>query len=359
MVEQREQPAPGAQTVPWRWLSWGDEEIRGRAELTSGVTEYLDVARGLSSLGTALGNSSWDVLSAMATLGSVDLTLARVVEPHIDAQAILAQARATSRLGFGVEERQTWGVYAAHPPGTRVDAVPSDADPGEPWTLTGTKHWCSLADQVSHALLTATGPEGRQQLFALDLRADEVTVEMSKWKALGLRDVTTGTVAMDGVSAQPVGEPGWYLNRPGFAWGGIVVASIWFGAAAALAGQVWAAAGRRKPDQIALMHIGSCETAMDTALSSLRAAAKVMDNPDTTVAEAAIVASRTRAIVAQVAERVMAIVGHALGPAPLAFDQSHATRVADLTLYLRQHHAERDLAHLGTLVLDAAPSDSR
>ena len=39
--------------------------------------------------------------------------------------------------------------------------------------------------------------------------------------------------------------------------------------------------------------------------------------------------------------------GHALGPAPLAFDADHAARVADLEIYLRQHHAERDVAALG------------
>jgi hypothetical protein len=31
-------------------------------------------------------------------------------------------------------------------------------------------------------------------------------------------------------------------------------------------------------------------------------------------------------------------------------DAAHAARVSDLTLYVRQHHAERDLAALGRLV---------
>jgi hypothetical protein len=41
-----------------------------------------------------------------------------------------------------------------------------------------------------------------------------------------------------------------------------------------------------------------------------------------------------------------------LGPAPLAFEEEHVRRVADLELYLRQHHADRDLAALGQLVVD-------
>ncbi|CPU68102.1 dehydrogenase [Mycobacteroides abscessus] len=38
---------------------------------------------------------------------------------------------------------------------------------------------------------------------------------------------------------------------------------------------------------------------------------------------------------------------HALGPGPLTTDERFARRVADLGLYVRQHHAERDDASLG------------
>jgi hypothetical protein len=47
---------------------------------------------------------------------------------------------------------------------------------------------------------------------------------------------------------------------------------------------------------------------------------------------------------------VLGRVGHALGAGPLGHDGDHARRVADLTVYLRQHHAERDLEQLGRLV---------
>ena len=41
--------------------------------------------------------------------------------------------------------------------------------------------------------------------------------------------------------------------------------------------------------------------------------------------------------------------GRALGPGPLCQDGRHAQRVADLSIYIRQSHAERDLAELGRL----------
>ena len=67
----------------------------------------------------------------------------------------------------------------------------------------------------------------------------------------------------------------------------------------------------------------------------------------------AVLAARVRAVVADAAETGLTVVGHALGPAPLTADEEHARRVADLTVYVRQHHAERDLAALGSLVLES------
>ncbi len=69
--------------------------------------------------------------------------------------------------------------------------------------------------------------------------------------------------------------------------------------------------------------------------------------PTATRSTASILAARVRAIVADAAETVLRTADHALGPAPLVADDAHARRVADLHLYLRQHHAERDLARLG------------
>jgi hypothetical protein len=41
------------------------------------------------------------------------------------------------------------------------------------------------------------------------------------------------------------------------------------------------------------------------------------------------------------------------GLSQLCHDEAHARRVADLTVYLRQHHAERNLAELGAVVAES------
>ena len=55
-----------------------------------------------------------------------------------------------------------WGVFAARAPGLAARRE------GDGWVLDGVKPWCSLGEQLPHALVTAGTPEG-QRLFAVDL----------------------------------------------------------------------------------------------------------------------------------------------------------------------------------------------
>ncbi len=289
--------------------------------------------------------------SALATLGAWDLTLARVVEPHLDACAILDEARRSGHAGpdlpGDLPGDTTWGVYAAEG-GPRLHAVAA----GDRWSLSGHKPWCSLADRVSHALVTAWVDEERRSLFVVDLSHPGVRLaEGPRWVARGLAEVRSTGLELDAVPATPVGGPGWYLDRPGFAWGGIGVAAIWYGGAVAVARRMWAGAQSREPDQIALAHLGAVDAALASARAVLHDAASVVDDGTVPPPAATRLAQRVRQVVAVAAEEVLARAGHALGPAPLAREEAHARRVADLGLYLRQHHAERDAAALGAAVL--------
>jgi hypothetical protein len=62
-----------------------------------------------------------------------------------------------------------------------------------------------------------------------------------------------------------------------------------------------------------------------------------------------LIARRVRAVAETAVDEAITRTGRALGPAPLALDADHARRVADLTMYVRQSHAEQDLAALGRL----------
>jgi hypothetical protein len=215
--------------------------------------------------------------------------------------------------------------------------------------LTGVKPWCSLGGRLDAALVTAHVGEERQ-LFRVSLRHPSVTAEPAGgWVARGLRTVVSVPVRFDSTPAEPVGAAGWYLTRPGFAWGGMGVAACWYGGARGLLTRLRRGSAGRGGD-LAAMHAGAVDAALFAAEAALSQAAALIDAGQAEGRAGEVLGLRVRAIVADAVEQAIRHAGHALGPAPLAFDEDHARRVADLELYVRQHHAERDLARLGAMV---------
>ena len=321
--------------VPADLAQLGAAAAAAGEDVTAGLALAERFGRLLPQPGCGETRRRWQLLADVA---ADDLTAARILEAHSDALAILAEAGRPSAPGC-------WGVFAAEAP----DAVLTATSGDDGWTVTGTKPWCSLAGVLDHALVTAHVGSARQ-LFAVDLHDDTVDVApVAGWVARGLRAVPSGPVHFTTTPARPVGDPGWYLDRAGFAWGGIGVAACWYGGARALSDQLTAVAVRRGGD---LMHLaaGRADLALYAARVALDDAARVVDDGHGAGAAGVLLALRVRAIVADAAEQVLTVVGHALGPGPLAFDETYARRVADLQLYVRQHHAERDVTALGGLL---------
>jgi alkylation response protein AidB-like acyl-CoA dehydrogenase len=328
--------APSALELP----AWAESLVEACRESGENVDTAVKLAghygRLLPQPGRGQTAHRWAVLAAA---GEHNLTVARVLEAHSDALAILAEA------GEPVPDG-TWGVFAAEAAPHRLEAHDRDGRV----VLTGVKPWCSLADRLDAALVTAHVGDARQ-LFRVSLQQPSVTTEPAgTWVARGLRNVTSVAVRFDGTPAYPVGDPGWYLARPGFAWGGMGVAACWHGGARGLQATLERQSAERTGD-LALLHVGIVDAALHASESVLVQAAAAIDAGAAEGTAGDILGLRVRAVVASAAERTIWQVGHALGPAPLAFDEDHARRVADLELYVRQHHAERDLARLGSAVL--------
>lgn len=308
------------------------------------IPATLSLARKLgASLPLPQDGQTLRLWEALATLGAADLTAARIIEPHLDAVAILHQAGQEALQSEG----SSWGVFAAQGPGQQLAATKA----GTGWRLNGPKPWCSMAQELSHALVTAHTEDG-MRLFAIDLHHPGVSTTGRPWTALGLPSVPSRSLALADVPAEPVGDPGWYVQRPGFAWGGAGVAAIWHGAATALARRLFRHCLSREPDQIALWHLGSVDKSLWASRTAFRAAAAAADSvPSIGSGSPALTAARLRATVVSASETVLSVCAHGMGPEPLAFEHEHGQRVADLELYLRQDHAERSLAAQGKILL--------
>ncbi|TVZ04721.1 acyl-CoA dehydrogenase [Trebonia kvetii] len=281
-------------------------------------------------------------LSALADLAGEDLSLARLGEGHADAIAILAELG-----GPSPQPGSRWGVWAANPPGPNVTAEPCG---GGTWVLRGTKQYCSGARICTHALVTAAAADG-QRLFAV--RVAELQPRDGTWPATGMAGSDTLDVGFPWVVADPVGPPDCYTERPGFSHGGVGVAACWYGGARGVARALLGAATKRDVGPHALAHLGAVDIGLRTAWAALATAAREIDaDPEDLRGDGPLRALRVRALTEAVATDVLARTGRALGAAPLGHDEAHSRAVADLTVYLRQHHAERDLARLGELIAE-------
>jgi alkylation response protein AidB-like acyl-CoA dehydrogenase len=285
--------------------------------------------------------ATWDRFSAFADLAEEDLSLARLGEGHADAIAILAE--------LGVPQPapgSRWGVWAANPPGPNVTATMR----GGSWVLRGTKQYCSGARVCTHALVIAVaGDEAR--LFAVPV--DGLEPVAGSWPATGMAGSDTLDVGFPGVTAEPAGPPGGYTDRPGFSHGGVGVAACWYGGARGVARALLHAAAKRDVGPHALAHLGATDIALRSVRAALeQAAAEIDADPGDRGGAGQARALRVRALTEAAAADVLARAGRALGAGPLCHDEAHARAVADLTVYLRQHHAERDLARLGGLVAE-------
>jgi alkylation response protein AidB-like acyl-CoA dehydrogenase len=329
-----------------RWLS--HHAVRdGRPSLSAALAVATQFAR----LGLHPGGGQTSAyFTGLMTAGLVDATLARVVEPHLDAQAILLQAAIHPTIpDIGSDVDSTWGVYAANAPTHHLEARRNAAG----WTLSGTKPWCSLAGVVSHAIITAEVPGAGSRAFAVRLDPERVETLPGQWVSRGLADVVGTGIRLDHLPAIPVGDTNWYLDRPGFSWGAIGVAAAWYGIALGLLDDVKRGISHRGADQIAFAQIGAADHELFAAQVCLQHAAAEIDAGLATGNAGELLSLRVRAVVARTAHNMLALAGQALGPGPMTSDESHARRIADLGVYIRQHHGERDLARLGEYCREA------
>jgi hypothetical protein len=294
---------------------------------------------GLDQLPLPGSGRTLERFQALAEVGGHDLGLCKLYEGHTDALAIIQQ------LGASPTPGSTWGMWAAEPPHARVRVSPH----GRLVALHGRKAWCSGAAVLSHGLLTAWDAQDRQQLVAVALDQPGVTVTDQGWQAVGMGATGSVEVLFDGAEAHAIGHPGDYLQRPGFWQGGIGIAACWYGAAQSIAERLRSHCAHREEPH-ALAHLGAVDSALQAAADVLRVSALRIDAAPLDNAE--LLARRVRAVVEHSAGQVIQHVGRALGAGPYCKDRQFARLIADLPVFLRQSHAERDLAALGQRVIN-------
>ena len=310
----------------------------------------------------------WQALAAVAAQG---LPLAKLYEGHTDALAILSELgeihalddadnadgaddvdNPTKPINRGIATQPpSWGVWAAEMPASRVVITPLQ---GAAVQLDGTKFWCSGALAVSHGLLTAWHADGSgPQLVRVAMQQSGVSVSSASWVAVGMAESASVDVSFTNARAYTVGKPGEYLSRPGFWQGGAGIAACWYGGAVGLGLALHEAlaampAASRSPYKMAAL--GKVDMALHSTALLLRDAARWIDvNP---LGDASSMALRVRLAAEACAKTVLDEAGRALGAAAFCRNARFARAAADLPVFIRQSHGERDFAALADRLFD-------
>ena len=169
-------------------------------------------------------------LDRLATIGSASLTVGRLFEGHLNAvklvsrygseaaSAILAAEAAAGRIS-GVWNAERGGGVTA----TRVAGG---------YRLAGGKVYCSGAGSVRRPVVTAR-VDGDTLMLLPDLTDPAMRIDLTLWRAAGMRGTATGSVSFDGVcvpDAAVIGRAGDYYRSPWFSGGAWRVLAVQRGA---------------------------------------------------------------------------------------------------------------------------------
>ncbi len=272
----------------------------------------------------------------LAEFARRDVSLARLVEAHTDAIAILFEA------GRQPVKNALYGVWASETPrqGIRVERRNSGI------YISGTKAFCSGAGIVDRALVSIQTPD--HLLADIDLRGNSESISLSSsgWIATAFAETNTAAAEFNNlpISGEDlIGPAGWYILRPGFWNGACGPAACWAGGAAGLMDYALA---HPPKDPHGLAHLGAMHAAAWAMFSCLEKAGREIDAAPRDRDGAKIRALSLRHIVERLCADILERFGRAYGPRPLAFDAAISRRFQEVELYLRQCHAERDLESL-------------
>lgn len=313
---------------------------------------HADDTTGIAALVRRLvGEDDWrklswtDLFAALRRVGRLSVPCGRLAEGHIDALRILQQADRTP------EPAALYGVWASHSRGAAVTAhLAGDASSSD-LLLSGSMPFASGCGVIDRALVTVvTAGEAAQQLL-LDVPVDGWDYDRGSWQSDAMSVSRSFTLQLEAEPVQAgavVGEPGFYLNRPAFLPGGIGVAAVWTGGAHAVLDVLlhWLAGG--SPDQVQMLRVGGIALEIDTCSALLDRAALALDGAAKLPPEdLAALCTSTRAGIGAAVRRVLQTARDCAGPAGAAHVPQLAGVIADLDLYVRQQHPDRDLFTIG------------
>lgn len=295
------------------------------------------------------GNRDLDLLRCLYEVGRRDLPLGRLFEGHIDAQQIigrLADPDTVRNVAALADAGATFGVWNAELAG---EPLRWERD-----RLSGGKAFASGAGVLSHALVSADVPGGRQ-LLLIDLAAAPPDIDRSWWRTIGMQRSETHLVRWSDAPVPPgaaIGAPDTYAREPWFSGGALRFVAVQAGGVAALLDHTrdHLVTTGRSDDPHQAGRLAELFGHADLAAAAVRTAAASWVADDDAVRLARVAAARVQ--VAALADRAIAVAQQAVGLQGLFQAHPLAAAITDLSVYLRQPAPDAQRMKVGRAVAD-------
>jgi alkylation response protein AidB-like acyl-CoA dehydrogenase len=190
----------------------------GNSSLGASIEVLRDAGLLAAPLPYSLGGQNWaadddnsiqlhDILFA---LGSVDLSVARVFEGHVNALRLIGLygSRVMQTATWSVAKEGAlfgvWGADGSHP--VRINGP----------VLQGEKIYCSGLNHVQYAVILAKNKHHKTQMVLSDVDQPSRS-DMSMWQSSGMRGTGSGKYDMNGISANQntyIGEADIFFKEP-------------------------------------------------------------------------------------------------------------------------------------------------
>ena len=269
------------------------------------------------------------ILHLMRQLGRGNLSVARLVEAHVNALRLVmrfgdepARARAAADAAAG----HLFGLWVtdAGAPVTATDGI-----------LDGRKGPCSGAGHCTRALVTAA-VDGEVRMAVIALNGGEAVVPVAGMQ--GMRSAANGVVTLTGVAVRDwIGGADDYLREPDFSCGAWRASAAAAGALAALVDAVGAALVRRNQADapLQLSRFGAMVTARETAWLWTQHMAETAEQDGEAATQIATV-NLGRGAVERACLDAIRHAQRSLGMAAFVAPQPAERIIRDLGMYLRQ-----------------------
>lgn len=307
----------------------------------------------LGGVGLAAPEHQGHLCSILRILGAADLSFARLFEGHVNAISFVARhgtRKQTDELAQDVQRGELTGVWGAEDAAGLKRIRQPDG-----WQLEGRKILASGAGFVKRPLITISS-DGGPVIYLLNLAGDE-NVDVTGWRALGMRSTATGTVDFTGTTVtadDQIGTPGDYLRQPFFSGGAWRFCAAQLGAIERLVElyRDQLLVRGRGGDPYQLERLAQCAAAAGTALFWVEEAARRFGDESLEPEGVVAFANLTRMVTERAALDVMERVQRGLGLS--AFIRPHpAERICrDLATYLRQPVPDLAMSDAARAVLD-------